>query len=1195
MEAREWTNGSRPLSKTWKTLKNTLERHALPDERRLELSKSVRKSGLQSDDPPSKFGLERVRLSKIEQEELRSSSKIGSESVDSPSKIKQEELRSASKIGSESVDSPPKDGLESFKSLPKSDPVPHGDFAHSNTPEIEVAVPIYIGQAYRRTCIIKVDRDATILELTHRVHQQTGVPLDQMKLFYNGNILQDIWDKQEKLSACSIDGSSIMTLVVREPIDGQIYLPTGPNTTTRVESTNEVQATSDDYDEDLYIVDPQAHFDMLSQLERNVLRRSEYFQAKREYSLSTALDPVDDDGAFLDEIGLRVSLTRRIRRSSIVTRTIQEKEPSSAAFWHLLKSYSIVLNASQSLKQMVKLHFCKNAINILVFHELPEVIEIRTVPSTMIMNIEGRLEAFLSLVLDTDLEERSFALLLNNAVMPPCRRLLEQVGSHLHPLTLNLSELSAVVREAALLIDLGLVSYVRSHGSGFDNIYFANELSQLEVKNADELVFGCYWTRLACLDSFLDRRKVWVFDFPHPDRRRDDSPHQKKGPKSLLARKEDLADIWGPVYTVPTSTGLVKYYGVSKGIIYRIKSKKESPIQGAKLCHYSSRSSFVRKKASGLLANMDELALSQDDLLLIGAGFREKANCQYTMSAFIKESASAMTVLGTKDSVWQMDSRGLAVGLSKYLGVTVSGTQKLIPQTTLKQHILDKWTTMPSRSNPAVLNQYLGVEFSHCTGNARRISLKMLMISKPIRPILERQIPDWHQTPWGKALNEALHSPDREKIVNVWKEHASNRSDIADLVCCVLQVLNHTGWNGQKGFNSAVLIDNEEWAVSVPGNLNSWLVALKDTHLTSAYVITSEICFGCAVPDRTISTCNTPQAFTALQTQITTEESPSDSKAEFLLKPFGERFRRTDGGSSAIFLLSPNLRHFPRMLSRTKSYECSELLNRTKYHRFRRTVYLRASTRSYRGRYEVKDTIVAKLSSSLRQYRNAPDRGRILDVDRPISQLEEITDQHVGLRLPRQESTQGPMSLTQTPLTKHEIGVPTVMAQKTTHPVAYARNKPEQASLRDELLLSCTRINARAPAHWPMGTSMPESKEIQELIYSDVHGQDTYDFNSDQAKSRIPRKSIGCSEVRSSCPVTPEAIGNGLDTTLHDFANSTLGDENDSDPDSMITPLPQRLPAGIHSPEAGVRLGLAEIGHSATAKNRPLELRYEIL
>ena len=230
-----------------------------------------------------------------------------------------EQPKSVWRSGSESDNAPSKIGLEGVSPLSKNDPVHDGDFAQSNPLEIKVKVLIDRGLDLSGNCIIRLDRDATILELLIRVHQQTGVRLDQMSLFHDGRFLQDLWNEQDRLSASNINNNTQVTVVVRNPIDSQIYLPTTPNSTTNVGAKDEVQATSDDYDEDLYIVDPQAHFDMLSQLERNVLQRSEYYQTKREYSLSSALDPVDENGFFLDEIGLRPSLAEKIRRSSIMT------------------------------------------------------------------------------------------------------------------------------------------------------------------------------------------------------------------------------------------------------------------------------------------------------------------------------------------------------------------------------------------------------------------------------------------------------------------------------------------------------------------------------------------------------------------------------------------------------------------------------------------------------------------------------------------------------------------------------------------------------------------------------------------------------------------------------------------------------------------------------------------------------------
>lgn len=656
-------------------------------------------------------------------------------------------------------------------------------------------------------------------------------------------------------------------------------------------------------------------------------------------------------------------------------------------------------------------HFCKDAVNILIAHERVDVIEIRRIPLEMITNIARALEATIDQFLETDLKETSLALNIRVFVLTPCRRLFDQVGRHIPASDGSSdSELLAMVRAVASLLDVALISYVRSHGSGFDSSYFGQDLEQLEVNYGHRMGFRCYWTKLACLHSFLDQKRVWTFDFL--DKRSDNSrPRGKRsGSSLLLARMEDLADIWGPVYNVPTETGLIEYYRVSKGVICRVKSRKKSPIPGATLCHYFSNLSFYELEARRLGIAMNDLALSKDDLLLIGAGFRENQHCRYTISAFTKESASRMTVLGTKESVWRTDNRTLAFSLSKNFGVTISGTQKLIPQTTLKQHILDKWTTKPTRSNPAILNQYLGVEISHCTGNARRVSLKELMVSNSMWPVLQCQHPGWHETPWGTGLNTALHNLEHGAIIKVWQEYPFQRSEMAELVCRMLELLDGTGWDERKVFSSAVLDNNQERAIQIPKELNTWLVAVQDTHLTSAYVITTETCIECEVADHMTSLCGMTQAFTALETQITAIESPSAAKMEYLLQPSGERFRRLDCESPEIVLLTPMLRTILRVRFRTRTQECFEILNR-RIDYPRSAVYLRASVRSCRGRYEIKDTLLSKFSSFLTPNRDSSNIDRMSAVSLRDKDSEGPKyaggrrDQHNGHQLLSEERT----------------------------------------------------------------------------------------------------------------------------------------------------------------------------------------------
>ena len=164
------------------------------------------------------------------------------------------------------------------------------------------------------------------------------------------------------------------------------------------------------------------------------------------------------------------------------------------------------------------------------------------------------------------------------------------------------------------------------------------------------------------------------------------------------------------------------------------------------------------------------LYLERDDLLLIGTGLGVKQSCEYTLDQFEEEYGHGMGVLGGEGSVWEqeLDSRSGSLSVSGIIGVSVSGTQKKRPQTSLKQRILAKWKTAPQTASPGILNQYLGVEISHCTGNAQRIRVKDLL----------------------------LIQSDPEAVFDVWARYESNRCEMAALVCWLLEALEVTGKRG---------------------------------------------------------------------------------------------------------------------------------------------------------------------------------------------------------------------------------------------------------------------------------------------------------------------------------------------------------------------------------------------------------------
>ena len=588
--------------------------------------------------------------------------------------------------------------------------------------------------------------------------------------------------------------------------------------------------------------------------------------------------------------------------------------------------------------------------------------------------------------------------------LPPCEVLLKQLGyEDLEGRIIGPEVAFGLIRKTVLLLDMALVSYVRSHSPRLGDAELESTRQFVELSQGEDLfAFKCYWVTLACLNAFLDGQQVWVFELftRSPDRSYAEQDMATR-PTSILTRMRDLADIWGPVYTVPTASGLIKHYVVSKGVICRVDKKQKCAVSGAVQCHYYSRSAFFRKKASKLLSRDPDLLLAEDDWLLIGGGLQENPECNYKLSDLWRDPALDFTVLGTKESVWGMDTRGVAIGFSKIFGLTVSGSQKLLPQTTLKQHILDKWTAKPSKANPGIFNQYLGVEVSHCTGNARRISLRELMLSAPIWKLLERQTPGWISTSWGSSFVKALLKDDENCIFQVWKDYAPDRAKIADQFCSLLELLDSTGFAEGGQFHAAMLYDNDEMALPIHTKVNDWSIALRDTHINAAYVMINEICLNCEVPDHSTSSCFIQKAYTVLQTQIAIEH-PDDALAEtgyYTLRPEGERLEQVDVGSHKIFLLTPASASskLVSLLIQRRSRGCSEVRDQSRGFRGN-MVYLRASSQSFHGKAEQKGNIALGQEPSTEE-EIRPLRTPIRRSSRKHKEVDEVDDK-------QKESTQ---------------------------------------------------------------------------------------------------------------------------------------------------------------------------------------------
>lgn len=767
---------------------------------------------------------------------------------------------------------------------------------------------------------------------------------------------------------------------------------------------------------------------------------------------------------------------------------------------------------------MIALRFCTNSINILKKHRCKNVIEIKRIDLILLEDIKTDVEMVITLALH-DLFENKSVNRMRHLCLKRCEILLRHLGYEDkfeadHTTTEAPKVALGILRKTVLLLDMALVSYVKSHGSSSDTSRL--EMKSVDVSDGEELLgFTCSWMKLACLDAFLDGRQVWVFEFsnagPVVSHLKQDTSAQTT---SVLARMSDLADIWGPVYTVPTESGLIKHYVVSKGVICRINTKQQCIVPGAVQCHYYSRASFFRRKVSRLVSTERDLLLAEDDLLLIGGGLKENHYCDYKLSHFSEDFASDFTVLGTHESVWKLDSRSGGIGISKLLGITVSGTQKLIPQTTLKQHLLDKWTASPLRANPAIFNQSLGVEISHCTGNARRVSLSELMISYPVCRILERQSPGWTMTSWGSRFNSALFEDDREANFRVWKDFASERAKMADLLCCLLDLLDHTGLAEGKKFHAAMLYDNEEYALPIHTDINDWSISLRDTHITATYAIITEICLNCEVPDHSTSSCDIPKAYTVLQTQYATKRPDNTIKGSeyYILRPDGPNLKQVDCGSPDICLLTPTSSLSKMMTPFRKPGSCLEIRDQSS-DSTTNTVYLRASNRSFHGKNRPKSNVtLAPLEKEGQGL--ATNKHLCIQKQREDSALESQQIRHIqleaGFRSQSDEPSQSQPARPVRPLPRDRVNRPPRHLESAQDPVMSTLPTPNRQPGPSQLherqsgqnkLVQNEKCALESPLLTPsLFRSYISSSGDENFIMSDVYGETSYPPSSSRPR-----------------------------------------------------------------------------------------------
>lgn len=837
-----------------------------------------------------------------------------------------------------------------------------------------VGHPTYWCSVTGHTLQFEVEPTDTIERLAEKIQQENGIPVSIQCLFWAGKQLE----LHRSLASYDIQRKSVLHLVWRswdDPYTRMSDVPIGGALPTEQEALQRIgqwRALADkgNFDADTHIVDPHAHYEALDSLQQMIVKSSEFYRQSGVYRLSCTGEAPD-----LQHLVSTPTAPQWI--SNLVLDLQGGNLAANEVVFSLCEVYLMVHSVINSFDILESRQFCTSFFSILVERCDGAVAEIVKIYKNLLVKLRDSLKVAIVITHNNGVDLESDHEMIMNSIWPAAQEFLDilnfkQLGSDA-PIMNTLPEMLNLYHMVACILDLGLVSYVGSHAARFDTEIFQRDMNSFRFDLRNNISFDCSLRTLACLDGFLDAKSVWVFragvNLPSASLER---ATRKKKKLFVLTTIDSLADIWGSVWAeavgqvVAEEKGAhVKKYHVSKGVIRRVREDSEPLVPGAVKCHWYSWTQDYRRRFSTLLTKTDELTMAVNDKLLIGNDIRINDGCTYSLQEYEMNYSDMINTLGTMPSAWKLDGVTLSVQLTapKVVAFQIQGNVKKVPETTIKQHLWTKWSLQPERANPGILNNYFGVEISHCTGNARRVPFKYILLMEPVQDLLERQIPKWSTSTWGISFQKALMTDSNDAIFQFWNDHVEQRPLVGQLVRCVLDILDSTG-KTDFGFRAAFLHKNRELGVDLDIDNNEWLGLLRDSYLMATYAIIHKICLDCRQPDHTTSTCGDKLQYTVLQTQIgfkmkySGSMSSSNGLKRLKIEPHNQTYKTVNGEGGAwsvshfmapepsfkrLFLFNSNITIAKELLA-PSYYSLSDVMPKKQV-----KVILRASGRSYGG------------------------------------------------------------------------------------------------------------------------------------------------------------------------------------------------------------------------------------------------------
>ncbi len=403
----------------------------------------------------------------------------------------------------------------------------------------------------------------------------------------------------------------------------------------------------------------------------------------------------------------------------------------------------------------------------------------------------------------------------------------------------------------SLVLMMGLTAYAGSHVSPFDRSQLHHCINRFEIESMPNLVL--HRRKLACLAEFIGG-PVWVFE-----RLSEGSGAQ---PLALSTDALDLADLWGPIWSVPASTPqYTEQLDTERGVI--CATHQGTPwlsrcVAGEVQCHwyswhrkrdpvnvYDSEVHSEPKEVSLLrfesCSQPEEakyrLVFKNDAKLLIGTpdrryDFHRNLHCVNGIKRLGQRTHHQMVFLGTGNSYYEPDTIQANAKVGYVLGGGVQMGWKRIPERTHKTMILTDWARKEPQPDLASLSLLVGLRISACTGNAERVSLwdlvKELEITKP--GMSAKQCPKF-------SLPDGY-----ENFARLYAESEDYRLWSRDIVSRRVLELGSTGFDPRNRLQALWLSDSVPYTLPLEKEQCPWIEILRDTTRSSTFAAITDRC-----------------------------------------------------------------------------------------------------------------------------------------------------------------------------------------------------------------------------------------------------------------------------------------------------------------------------------------------------------------